>query len=219
MNDDSIFSRFGQLYKENSLIDCDQFLIKDGIIDPALYPCQPRRILVIAKEHNFLHRNKQPNGYEGDYRAWWKMQVEHRFAHRISEWCFGVLNGFTTPFEEVTHEQKQLALRSIAFMNVKKTGGGHASNPQTILDYIDVSRALLLEQIQQIAPDLIIGGFRHDVYMERLFGVAMTPALSDGYSTGSWQGCQLITSFHPSARKSKRFLYTKLAETMRTLAS
>ena len=216
MHSNSLFLDFQSLYKANQLTDSDNFIIKDGIINPDLYSRQKPKILVIAKEHNFINKDQYPNGYEGDYRQWWNNYLNYTFSHRISEWAFGIANEFTTAYEEISREQKMTALRSIAFINVKKTGGGSFSNPDTILSYIETGRELLQQQVRAINPDLIICCFRHDCYVDRLFGVPMQRASTNHYSLGSWQARRLINFYHPSSRKGKKFLFDQIQEATRT---
>ena len=216
MYDDSIFLDFQARYKANHLADSENFIIKDGIIDPELYSRQKPKILFIAKEHNFINRDEHPNGYEGDYRHWWKNYLNYTFSHRISEWSFGVANDFDTAYEQMSREQKMNALRSIAFINVKKTGGGSYSNPDTILSYIKASRDLLQQQIIDIDPDLVICCFRHDCYVERLLEVSMKRVSSNHYSLGTWQSKRIINFYHPSSRKGKKFLFDQIREAVRT---
>lgn len=215
MDDDSIFDQFNLLYQARQLADCNRFNIKDGIIQPELYYAQPIRILIIGKEHNFIKPRLYPDGYEGDYRVWWKDNLNYTFSLRISEWSFGILDNFETPYEAISREQKIHSLRSLAFINVKKTGGRSKSNPNTILAYISASRELLHKQINQINPEVILCCFRHDLYVEALFDIVMTKSSFESYNTGFWQGRKVINTFHPSSRKNKQYLYNKLAHTFK----
>ncbi|GAB3226314.1 hypothetical protein [Spirosoma arcticum] len=216
MNNDSIFLDFQALYRASRLTESENFIIKDGIINTELYNSQKRKILLIAKEHNFINKLKYPNGYEGDYRYWWDNHLNYTFSHRISEWSFGVADDFRTPYEEISWEQKMNALRSIAFINVKKTGGGSSSNPNTILSYIEASRDLLQQQITAVDPDLIICCFRHDFYVSKLLEVSMERVPTNHYSLGTWQDRKVINSYHPSSRKGKKFLFDQIREAVRT---
>lgn len=212
MQSDSIFLDFQTHYKANHLADSENFIIKDGIINPELYKSQKRKILFIAKEHNFINRDKYPNGYEGDYRHWWNNYLNYTFSHRISEWSFGIADEFNTTYEAISWEQKMNALKSIAFINVKKTGGGSSSNKATLLNYIEVSRDLLQQQITGIDPDLIICCFRYDCFVNKLFDVAMERVPPNHYSLGTWQGKRVINFYHPSSRKGKKFLFDQIRE-------
>lgn len=212
MPEDLLFSQLRELYIAKNLPDCEKKFVKDGIIDPTLFAEQPIKILFIAKEHNYLGGYGEETD-QADYRVWWNCHVHLQFSHRISEWAYGILNNFPSGYDQLSYDQKHQALRSVAFINVKKASGNASANPEIICQYINESRELLLQQIKEIAPDLIIGCFRHDYYIELLFGNKLTRATSNAYSYGrSNDGIKIINFYHPSSRKNKLFLYTNLGE-------
>lgn len=215
MEQDIIHIQLKSLYKSLKLVDCDRRYIKDGIIDPALFGRQVKKLLFIAKEHNYVTEVFDPN-YAADYRIWCKQHVHLQFAHRLSEWAFGILNDFPEKFEDITYDQKHLALRSIAFINVKKSSGGAAANSEVIKAYINHSRHLLLCQIAEINPSIIICCFRYDNYPQQLFGIPMTRPISNTFSYGTWEGTTVINFYHPSSRKKKRYLYQLLCQAITT---
>jgi hypothetical protein len=209
-------AQFENLYSKVKLTDFDKRFIRDGIIDLPLFEKQSKRVLFIAKEHNYVTDKFDPN-YAADYSKWWKQHVHLQFSHRISEWAHGILNDFPENFEELTYDQKHLALRSIAFINVKKSSGGSTSNPEVITSYIAHSRHLLLQQIEEIRPSLIVCCFRYDNYPNQLFGITMKRHLSNTFSYGTWNGTRILNFYHPSARKRKIVLYNMLKEAVKLL--
>lgn len=211
MDSDYIFTQFEELYKIKNLHDCDNVLIKDGIINPVLFNKQHTKILFIAKEHNYLGTINQID-YEADYRAWWNLHVRYTFSHRISEWAYGILNNFDTTYEQITYEQKFDSLRSISFINVKKSSGKSVSKSKIICDYIIQSRQLLRQQIKEISPTIIICCFRDDYYIEHLFGTKLIKAVSNKFSHGKWNNTDVINFYHPSSRKNKYQLYELMNE-------
>lgn len=120
---------------------------KDGIIDETKFDLSPR-ILFICKEPN------DKSLMEGDYREDWIAGLNYTFSRRIGEWAHGILNDFPRPdFGDVeTHK----ALKSIAFMNVKKTGGGSRANHVEILNSIKRDMNFLHREISIIDPRIII---------------------------------------------------------------
>lgn len=215
----SLFNQFSTLYACERLCDHDRPIIKDGIIHPQTFEKQSKRILFIAKEHNLGADGDDPD-FAADYGVWWQDYVYKRFAHRVSEWAYGILNDFPEDFHGISKEVRLEALRSIALINVKKSSGTAAANSKVITAYINKSRALLQQQIIEISPTLIICCFRYDNYPNDLFseggqslgqGFEMKRHSSNLYSRGLWDGMPVINFFHPSARKNKQFLYTELA--------
>jgi hypothetical protein len=212
-NRNTIFDKFKVLYQQEPFLPNHQELfIIDGIIDPELFAIQPERILFIAKEHNLLKKPEDEKPYAADYTKWWKLGVNYSFSHRISAWTHGILNNFTTNYDDITIDDKKIALRSVAFINVKKSSGKANADPDVISKYIVASRKLLHEQIHEINPTLIISCFRYDYLPNQLFDGALTPTSSGTFSYGKWEGIDVINFYHPSARKSSRWLYEKLNE-------
>lgn len=211
MDTESIFTQFQELYRAKKLPDCENQFVKDGIINPVLYASQPERILFIAKEHNRREQHDYENNY-ADYREWIKDVMYLQFAHRLGDWSYGILNKFPDNMDQVSHDERHTALKSVAFINVKKASGTATANPHHIGQYIVESRDLLHRQIQQINPTLIVCCFRYDGYINHLFDQALVRAKSNAYSVGKWNGIKVINFWHPSSRKSKQFLYEQLKE-------
>lgn len=218
MSIDNIFTQLSQSYKLKNLYDCDNPFIEDGIINSTRFNNQHTKILFIAKEHNYLGSRDQKD-YKADYRKWWNIHVHLQFSHRISEWAYGILNDFATEYDQLTYEQKYEALRSIAFINVKKTSGNSTANPKVICDYIIQSRELLCKQIKEISPTIIVCCFRHDYYIEHLFHATLTKSVSNTFSYGEWDNIKLINFYHPSSRKAKKLLYQVMKEAMEQIKS
>lgn len=211
INTEELFNQFEVLYKTNNLPDCHNSFIEDGINNTDLFEQQKIKILFIAKEHNYTGQQNDEAYKEAAYRVWSKQGVYLQFAHRLSEWAYGLLNGFP-PYEQLTYEDKHKALQSIAFINVKKASGNSSANPKHICQYIIKSQFLLHQQIEDIVPTLIVCCFRYDHYVELLFGNKMVRTGSSAYSIGTWKGIDVINFYHPSARKNKKLLYEQLEE-------
>ena len=222
MNDDLIFDSFKKLYEsQTTFADYNGVFIKDGIVNKTLFGKPGEKILFIAKEHNLpKDYEKKKETYAADYRIWWEHYLNSRFSIRISEWAHGIKNNFETNFDDIDDVlHRQAALRSIAFINVKKTAGRANANATTIWRYIGASRTLLLQQISEIAPTLIVCGFRYDNYPDQLFGPSMKKSESGTFSTGTWAGIDIINFFHPSCRKDPKWLYEELGKAHKVLRS
>ncbi|MFD2937863.1 hypothetical protein [Spirosoma flavum] len=210
MDIEAPFDQFKTLYKDKKLSDYDKPFIKDGVNNPDLFAKQKTKVLFIAKEHNYIGDHDDQT-YAADYRVWSKQGIYLQFAHRLSEWAYGLMNNFP-PYEQLTNKNKHEALQSIAFINVKKASGNASANPEHICQYIIASQSLLHQQITTISPTLIVCCFRYDYYVEILFDIKMKRANSNAYSLGKWDNMDIINFYHPSARKNKKVLYQQLAE-------
>ncbi len=208
-----IFDKFKTLYQQEPYLpDYQELFIIDGIIDPELFAAKSERILFIAKEHNLLKKPEDEKPYAADYTEWWKLGVNYLFSHRISEWTQGILNNFTANYEDITLDHKKLALRSVAFINVKKSGGKASANPEVISKYIVASQQLLHEQIREINPTMIICYFRYDYLPNQLFDGALTNTNAVTFSYGKWEDIDLINFYHPSSRKRSKWLYDEVGK-------
>ncbi len=214
--ENTIFAEFAKLYRTKGLVDNENRFVQDGIINPDLFFKQTIKILFIAKEHNDLNPNVSDDVYQPGYSGWWNQHVHLQFSHRIGEWAYGIINGFPD-YSEINYQRKHEALKSIAFINVKKTSGGASSKLNVIMEYISKSKELLQRQIGEIAPTIIICCFRYDKYVESLLdtqGMLLTP---NGFGFTLWQGIPVINFYHPSSRISKFKLYKQLEEAVNCL--
>lgn len=219
MEQDLILNRIHQFYLKSELLDKNNHFIRDGIINRDLFAAQSKRVLFVAKEHNLIQKGEYAEKPNDGYSEWWNKHVHLQFSHRISEWAYGILNDFPAFSPSLDRDIKHDFLRSIAFINVKKSGGSFTAKPQVIWDYIDQTRDLLLEQIGDINPTHIVTCFRYDVFTEKLFGVKLQSSGSKTFGFGIWRNSQVLNFYHPSARKGKQFLYEQLADGFRQLNS
>ncbi|MFD2937867.1 hypothetical protein [Spirosoma flavum] len=130
MDTEALFDQFKAFHKTQSLSDSQNHFIKDGVNNPDLFGKQKTKILFIAKEHNYIGL-PDDQSYACDYRVWSKQGIYLRFAHRLSEWAYGLMNNFP-PYEQLTNKNKHEALQSITFINVKKASGSASANPEHI---------------------------------------------------------------------------------------
>lgn len=166
---------------------------KDGIINEALF--KPPHVLFICKEPN------DPHQAEGDYRQWWNEEMLFAFSRRIGEWSHGIFNGFP-PYADFTDQDSHLALKSIAFMNVKKVGGSSRADHSAVQSFLSKDLHFLKEEIDTIDPSLIICCLGFSVITKALFPEIPDDSWKDpGYNTPFVRsGKRLILDFyHPSA--------------------
>ncbi|MCG8400358.1 MAG: hypothetical protein MJA84_02055 [Firmicutes bacterium] len=181
------------------------------------------KILFLTKEPNFLAEDTKTEE-EPDYRTWWSNEngLYDRFTYRIAEWAHGMLNGFPE-YDEIwpvisgnkyDSSMALKALASIAFMNIKKSGGGGNSNQPEIDNYLKDHKSLILKQIEIIQPDIIIQGLTRRSIVRGFYGdVVWHPT---GYTIEvarfQYQGinAKIIDFYHPSTRSSAAALYCLL---------
>jgi hypothetical protein len=186
---------------------------RDGIVNENQFQEQKLKLLFIAKEPN--QTNVSPTEKQEDYRVELNQVEMHKdyskvYSYRIAEWAHGLLNDFP-PFEELFSEAKfnreryREILQKIAFMNVKKTGGTGASNPEELHKAIVQDHKFLMAEIKIIDPDLIVLGLGLSKEMRS----SLFPKLSEsdwadsghaGIKVARLDKMKIIDFYHPSVR-------------------
>lgn len=177
----------------------------DGIINETLYNNQKLRLLFIAKEPN----DPEQNG--GDFRNWWSEEVKFSFSHRICEWAFGLLNSFP-PLNALSYDNKERVqiLNSIAFMNLKKIGGGSGADHEVIKEVVSRERLLLSEEIEIIKPHIIVGGLGNSELWEPLFPGIKFEDTGFDIKVARYNSYKIIDYYHPSYRVPRAMNYSLL---------
>ena len=138
---------------ENTIPEYQGKFVKDGIVDEQLFAFAQTKVLFIAKEPN------NPNQDAGDFREWWRDEIAYTFSYRIAEWSYGLLNNFPQ-YDDIWANKgfAHKAIQSIAFMNIKKSGGLGNSEYDRMLEHLEKNFDFLHQQIDIISPDIIITG-------------------------------------------------------------
>lgn len=180
--------------------------VRDGIINEDFWNNTTPKVLFIAKEPN------NPEQTPGDFREWWQKEIYYTFSYRIAEWAYGILNKFPA-FDTIWQNRgfAHKALQQIALMNIKKTGGGGSCNGGVVIDHFNQNSHYLKEQIEIIAPDIIILCLSwNQVVRDGLFG--KLEWIKSGYdiNVARWNTTKLIDFYHPSSRTAPAASYSLL---------
>lgn len=178
---------------------------KDGINNEAVFAEQKLKLLFLAKEPN------DPKQGLGDFRSWWAKEIKYAFSHRICEWAFGLLNGFS-PLDEPRYKNMDRIriMSAVAFMNLKKSGGGATADKAKIQEAVDNERHLILKEISIINPDIIVGGIGRPELWESLFpGIQFKDSGFD-IKVAKCGSYKIIDYFHPSYRVPRSMSYCLL---------
>lgn len=178
----------------------------DGIICEEKFAQQERRILFVAREPNDMG----DENFEGDFRVWWNQDVNYLFANRVGQWAYSILH---STCKSASYNQKLESLKSIAFINLKKQAGKSYATHDTIKHIAIENADLLIEQINLIYPNIIIGCFGYSQVWKALFPNAIWEQnIGPQYAPIGFDGVRMLISYyHPSARKSNQFLTEKIA--------
>jgi len=189
---------------------------EDGIINEANYNQiqQGKRLLLIAKEPNGA--NHDANGFYSFVKEWNETEPKYPFARRIGDWAYGFLNDF--PSHDFIGNHKYQALRSIAFMNVKKSSGTGNVSDDVIITVANSDKEFILKEIGIISPDVIICclGFSGRI-INAIFGDTLLRPSGCGIQIGQWQNSKLIEFCHPSVRSGGPAFYVLLREAIKSI--
>jgi hypothetical protein len=207
-NLDSLFQKW-----EDSNLDCRGHFVKDGIIDEELFEVAKHKILFITKEPNNLNQDA------GDFRTWWKEELKYAFSLRVSEWAYGIQKDFP-PYDIIkkSASDKLDAINKIAFLNIKKTGGGGTAEFERISNHLKQNLNLIHEEIEIIDPDIIILGISWKELRSELFPDIKDKWKESGYdiAIARYKEARVIDFYHPSSRTAPSASYSLLQNVIRS---
>lgn len=138
---ENIFERWIDKHHDNSFIT-------DGIPFPEIYEQEPNKVLFVLKEP---HDESCGIGDQIDtYRNYALNQSNEDFGGIISK--IGDLYSSIWGGGADTRD----SIKKIAFMNLKKSGGGGECNNKYLGKYVENVRDLIIEQVNTINPDYIV---------------------------------------------------------------
>ncbi len=181
----------------------------DGINDPSLFVEQKRNknaVLFIAKEPN----NKGKEKETGDFREWWKKPLEFSFSMRLAEWSYGMVNGF--PKYEDAVKNRKVGLMSVAFMNMKKSGGKGSTVFKDFMKVVMSTKDRIHEEIEIIDPDIIVGCGLYNTAWNEVFGIEEWKESGYGKNITRWKNVRIINYYHPSNRFPGAMNYALLGQ-------
>lgn len=141
-------------------------ICRDGILNEEEWKKADKKILFILKE---------ANDYEGgDLTHLFKDGPIRQMWHAIARWSAGILHNFPT-FEEIDKwlVMKE-AINKVPAINLKKTSGGATADMSLVNTYAYTDKALILEQIYEIQPDIAIACGTFDILIW-LLGLKVNP--------------------------------------------
>jgi len=183
----------------------------DGIINEDLFEKATIKILFLTKEPN------NPKQDLGDFREWWQEEMKYAFTLRVAEWAYGFLHNFPTYDSMWEHPEKvHEALKNIAFMNIKKSGGTGNSHENTILEYLQRDADLIQKQIEIIAPEIVITGISWKSVRNTLFPDITWQNSGYAIAIGKTNGMKIIDFYHPSSRNAPAAAYSLMQNVFRS---
>ncbi|MCW3091747.1 MAG: hypothetical protein JWP81_2816 [Ferruginibacter sp.] len=191
----------------------DTFPILDGVFDPEKYLSAKYKILWILKEpYDEFDDDGVPFG------GGWHLKDVILPKQKFQEFTggrktfepmiyasWGILNNFCLwdDMNDVSKDPTMLeALKSIAYINVKKLPGYKASYYKTINDAYAKHKDILLKQIEYINPDIIIGGATLGLFINDLGLSKKDNIRHKGLNYFIKENKIFIEAYHPAQRTS-----------------
>jgi hypothetical protein len=164
-------------------------VILDGITNLEIYEKTSPKILWILKEAN------SPDSSGWDMRPYHNDKLKsYKYWHR----SYGLILGVSYALihtDESFQEYKLIpenteTMKNIAFINIKKTGGGASASNENLNDFYQKNKDLLFQQIVSIAPDIIINCSQ----------IGVCGDLKDSGQGGALKNTICIPAYHPNCR-------------------
>jgi len=190
-----------EAWKEKS-IHKSQLFITDGVIDKGLWESSNHKVMFLLKE---AYDSKRVEG-SWDLPSLIKRRgVSGRTFKPMAQWAYGIhqvlKDGEIAPYIQSNSEVRN-SLFSSAIVNLKKSSGKKRSGAKDLVKYVDEDWNLLVSQIQEIAPEIIVCGNTWSLIKEKM---PHKEKISDRvYKSG---GIIYIDFWHPSNRASNLMNY------------
>lgn len=212
-----IVEKQAQIFEE--LRQVDPGIIEDGVPDEVAYTSAPYRILYLLKEVNggsgwSLCEHLRNGGRPREHDATWD---------NVARWTEGI---FHLPEELAWPElegdcrnRRKRMLPQICAVNVKKTSGSYVSDNRKIYDEAMNNAAILRDQLELYAPDLVICCGTDDAFVNACFpenGVEWKTT-SRGIRYFRNHDRTVIAFSHPAARVKDCYLYYALLDAVREI--
>jgi len=197
------------------------FPIFDGVVDQDRYLSSSPRILWILKEP----WEKLKSGEKGgDWSVTRDLLLNGEFTDNKGTYppmayvSFSIANGFMK-YSDIPYVTKDPAvrdaLRTLAYINVKKFPGTTTSNGDEIRTYYERYKDFLHSQIEMIAPNVVIYGGTSHLFRHRL-GLHHFSSQPGGPDFVVKDGILHISAYHPNQRTMTKELYVEgIVETIR----
>ncbi|WP_332401745.1 hypothetical protein [Vibrio metschnikovii] len=211
------------LQDENSLFDewkgNRKGFVSDGLVSENDYLNSDIKVCIILKEVN------DPDGGGWDLRQFISNGARPQTWNNIVRWVKGIRNlGSEMPwneFEHISKEDRQLFLKSICAMNLKKSPGTHTTDTASLSKVSYEDSNLIQRQFALYDPDLTICGGTGELFKD----VAGFNELEwDRTNRGVWWYQRapkkyVISYCHPEARVDNSLIVYGLIDAVREIYS
>ncbi len=203
-----------RLINENVKSDAiNTYPICDGVLDPERFLSAKYKVLWILKEP-YDDFDEKGVAFGGGWHLKDAILPKTTFGEftggrrtflPMIYTCWGILNDFCLwkDMKDVNQDPTMLeALKSVAYINVKKLPGLKASHYKTVNAAYESTKPILLKQIELINPNIIIGGSTLGYFKDEL-GLSQKDAIRHGRLNYFLKDDKIfIETYHPAQRTS-----------------
>lgn len=149
---------YTQYYREKV-----EMIIPCGVVDESIYlASKPRIVFVLKEPHTGDTGWTIPGGlWRQVQRGLKEKPFQRGYAYtwvQAGVWAYAILNGFRSYRELSKPLFRAQGIQAVGMTNLKKTGGGAASNREVISKHAKSEVNLWQKELEIMAPDLVICG-------------------------------------------------------------
>ena len=194
--------------------------VADGVADEKAYMASSPKLLFVLKEVN------DPDGGDWDLRQFIREGGRAQTWNNVTRWVEGIRRlSEEIPWEElreVNEEKRRRILHSIVAINLKKSPGGHTTDPAALFATAAEDKAYLNRQFSLYEPDVVICcGTDTSNTFHRLVDLGAQPNWKDtrrGIGFHEFKPQKFVVSYsHPEARCADCLLYYGLVDALREI--
>lgn len=199
-------------------------VIEDGVLDEVRYSNSDIKIMVLLKEpYGKIHENSIIQKFNQDNALIWDATYK-----TVAKWLYGV-RGYIRTGEMPKYPYKGAKIdmysesdgdifnsfMSCALVNVKKTNEGNSTTKHSdVVKYVNENRALLMEQIESINPEIVLCGNTFGYYKQMFGKLQQIEKVENTTYLYRDRTRYLIDYWHPARRVSDESMYDALEEVL-----
>lgn len=164
---DALMVQWNAAHKERGM----KCFISDGAVNAAAYEAAAPRICFFLKE-----AYSKDSDSDWSLTEWLSGGAMTRMWGTVAEWAYGLSH--TTALcipkkPQLSHEEKTALLRSIAVVNVKKSGGVSSSDYANLLEHAAKDQSFLRRELDILQPEVIVCG-NNSSLLRLLYGASLS---------------------------------------------
>ena len=188
---DNLWKKWRDHYN-NLGLEVDKISV-DGLIHDEQYN-RIKSILFILKE---------TNDYTGSLQGLLKNGPKYQMWHTLSRWAAGILEDFPEYKKIDDSNILKQSLHQVSAINLKKTTGGTRAEYSIVNAFAHQDRFLLKEQIELIAPKIIVACGTFDILVW-LLGLTVDAQEPHKKAAITPNGVKIIPMRHPSMADNRK---------------